>query len=195
MFTQLDQSAEPARSGLGIGLTLVRRLVELHGGRVEAFSEGAGRGSEFVVRLPLPADHDAPTPPSPSGADERPAVRRRILVVDDNADAAESLATLLEICGHETALAHDGEAAIEVAEAFRPDVVLLDIGLPKLSGHDAARAIRERPWGRNVVLVALTGWGQDEDRRKSREVGFDHHLVKPIDGHMLLELLATTRET
>jgi PAS domain S-box-containing protein len=192
MFTQLDQSADRAGSGLGIGLTLVQRLVELHGGRVEAFSEGVGRGSEFVVRLPLADAIGAPAAgPPPRAAAERPPARRRVLVVDDNTDAAESLATLLEISGHETALAHDGRAAIEAAEAYRPDVVLLDIGLPKLSGHEAARWIRERPWGRDVVLVALTGWGQDEDRRKSREVGFDHHLVKPVNIAALMELLAT----
>jgi PAS domain S-box-containing protein len=192
MFTQLEQSAERAASGLGIGLTLVRRLAELHGGRVDAFSEGLGRGSEFVVRLPLADDARVlVAAPAATGAADAPAVRRRVLVVDDNTDAAESLATLLEMSGHETAVAHDGEAAIEVAEAYRPDVVLLDIGLPKRSGHDAARWIREQPWGRTMVLVALTGWGQEEDRRRSHEVGFDHHLVKPVDLGALMDLLKT----
>jgi CheY-like chemotaxis protein len=189
MFTQLETPEERAPSGLGIGLNLARRLVELHGGEITGFSEGAGRGSEFVVRLPLAEGGGrAAAPRSPSA--ERPVIRRRVLVVDDNVDAAESLAILLKMSGHETSLAYDGESAIETAEAFRPDVVLLDIGLPRLSGHDVARRIREQPWGRKMVLVALTGWGQDKDRRESREAGFDHHLVKPVEVAALRDLFA-----
>jgi CheY-like chemotaxis protein len=164
-------------------------LVELHGGSVEGFSEGVGRGSEFVVRLPLATDAfaaDATLAPR----NEEPVVRRRVLVVDDNVDAAESLVVLLGMLGHDTARAHDGEAALQQAARFCPDVVLLDLGLPKLSGHDVALRIREQPWGRDVVVVALTGWGQDSDRRRSREAGFDHHLVKPVSIATLREVLA-----
>ena len=127
-------------------------------------------------------------------ANARSVAPRRVLIVDDNRDAAESLAMLLDIAGHATHVAHDGLAAIEAAEAFRPQVVLLDIGLPKLSGHDAARRIRQQPWGRDMLLVALTGWGQDDDRRKSMETGFDHHLVKPIDLESLNAVLADVRD-
>ncbi len=193
MFTQVDQAPERPRGGLGVGLSLVRRLVELHGGSVTGHSEGVRRGSEFVVRLPVAAAATAATSTTaaPPAVSEKPGTRRRVLVVDDNVDAAESLATLLQLSGHEASLAYDGEAAITMAKLVRPDVVLLDIGLPKLSGHDAARAIREQPWGRPMVLVALTGWGQDEDRRKSEAVGFDHHLVKPVDVDALMTLLDT----
>jgi PAS domain S-box-containing protein len=192
MFAQGHGAAERVQGGLGIGLTLVRRLVEMHGGQVEAFSDGPNRGSEFVVRLPVLLDPSelAPAPP----VIERSVAPRRVLIVDDNRDAAESLAMLLDIAGHATHVAHDGLAAIEAAEAFRPQVVLLDIGLPKLSGHDAARRIRQQPWGRDMLLVALTGWGQDDDRRKSMETGFDHHLVKPIDLESLNAVLAGVRD-
>jgi PAS domain S-box-containing protein len=190
VFTQLEQPTGHARSGLGIGLTLVRRLVELHGGRVEAFSEGTGQGSEFVVRLPLLRETGEPEHALPPPR-KAPQAKRRILVVDDNVDAADSLAALLEMADHRTALAYDGESAVEMAEIFRPDVVLLDIGLPKLDGHETAQRIRERPWGRGVVLVAITGWGQEEDLHKSRDAGFDHHLVKPVDLAVLMNLLAT----
>jgi PAS domain S-box-containing protein len=190
MFAQAHPaSAHLQGGGLGIGLTLVRRLVEMHGGRVEAFSAGLQRGSEFVVRLPAFA---APAvAPPPAAASTAAPTRRRVLVVDDNLDAAESLAMLLELGGHETRMAHDGEEAIAAAAAFRPDVVLLDIGLPKLSGHEAARRIRAEPWGRSLLLVALTGWGQAPDRRKSDEAGFDHHLVKPVDAERLDALFAS----
>lgn len=189
MFTQFGEAPEATRAGLGIGLTLVRRLVEMHGGTVVAHSDGPGHGSEFVVRIPLLADPikpPAPPPPEPTAA-----IRRRVLVVDDNVDAAESLATLLEMSGHEAHLAHDGAQGLTVAEHLRPDVILLDIGLPKMNGHDVARRIRAAGWGREMVLVALTGWGQEEDRRRSRDVGFDHHLVKPVDVAALMRLLGT----
>jgi len=190
MFTQVDRSIERSEGGLGIGLWLVRRLVELHGGTVEARSDGPGKGSAFVVALP-PATGPAPaTTAQPSAS--APRAGRRILVVDDNRDSATSLALMLQLMGNETRTAHDGAEGIEAAAAFRPDVMLLDLGMPRLNGYDAARKIREQPWGRNLVLVALTGWGQDSDRARSREAGFDHHLVKPVEPATLERLLAET---
>jgi PAS domain S-box-containing protein len=188
MFTQVDTSLERSRDGLGIGLTLVKTLVEQHGGRVEARSEGLGRGSEFVVRLPIPAR--APERPAVR-VESRPVIRRRILIVDDNDDGAASLAMMLKLGGHETETAHDGLEAVEVAERFRPDTILLDLGLPKLNGYEVCRRIRERPWGKDVVLVAVTGWGQDEDRDRSKAAGFDTHVVKPVDPARLGTLLAS----
>ena len=191
MFAQVERTLERSQGGLGIGLTLAKRLVEMHGGSVKAFSEGAGRGSEFVVRLPILIDKQREQQPAEPTGNEQPApTARRILVVDDNPDSAASLAMLLKLTGNETYTAHDGLEAVEAAETFRPDVVLLDIGLPKLNGCDAARRIREQPWGKNMVLVALTGWGQDEDRRRSQESGFDHHMVKPVDYAALVKLLS-----
>ena len=189
MFTQIDRTLEHSQGGLGIGLTLVRRLVEMHEGTVEAHSEGPGRGSEFVVRLPIavaPPRQDEPRPAAIAGAPPR-----RILVVDDSVDAASSLAMLLNITGHDTRTAHDGVAAIEAAEQFRPDVILLDIGLPKLNGYDACRRIREQPWGKNILMIALTGWGQEHDRLKSTEAGFIGHMVKPVDYAALTKLMAS----
>jgi signal transduction histidine kinase len=191
MFTQVDASRERARGGLGIGLALVKRLVEMHDGTVEARSEGPGRGSEFVVRLPVLTETLPAAQQATAAAKERAAVARRILVVDDNADSAESLTMLLQVSGHETHMAHDGREALAAAERFRPEVVLMDIGLPRLNGYDAARHIREQPWGKDMVLVALTGWGQEEDRRKSKEAGFDLHMVKPVDLDLLMERLAS----
>jgi PAS domain S-box-containing protein len=188
LFAQVDTSLERSTSGLGIGLTLVKTLVEMHGGTVAVRSEGLGLGSEFEVRLPIPAVEPAPAPP-PAG-ETAPTPARRILVADDNRDSAESLAMLLELTGHETRTAHDGLAAVAAAEAFRPDVLLCDIGMPKLNGYEVACRIRDQPWGRGMVLVALTGWGQEEDRRKSQEAGFDAHLVKPVDHAALAKLLA-----
>ena len=189
MFTQVDTSLERSVSGLGIGLTLVKSLVEMHGGTVEVFSAGLGHGSEFVVRLPVSAVTPE-LPPKPLQGEPEPMTGRRILVVDDNRDSAESLAELLKLAGNETHSAHDGLEAVEAAATFRPDVVLLDIGLPKMNGYEAARKIREQPWGKAMVLVALTGWGQDEDRRKSKEAGFDGHLVKPVELAALTKVLA-----
>jgi PAS domain S-box-containing protein len=189
MFTQVDTSLERSRDGLGIGLTLVKTLVELHRGTVEARSEGLGRGSEFVVRLPIPAR--APEPRAASRVETRPASPRRILIVDDNEDGAASLAMMLKLGGHETQTAHDGLEAVEVAEQFRPDAMLLDIGLPKLNGYEVCRRIRERSWGKSVVLVAVTGWGQEEDRDRSKAAGFDTHVVKPVDREVLRRLLAS----
>ena len=175
MFTQVDKSLERSQGGLGIGLTLVQRIIELHGGTVMALSAGTGKGSEFVVRLPILIE-SAVLGQKP--VDGKPALitLRRILVVDDNQDSALSLAMLLKMSGNETKTAFDGQAALEAAEAFRPDIILLDIGLPKLNGYEVARKIRDLPSGKDVILVALTGWGQDEDRQKSKDAGFDGHL-------------------
>ena len=190
MFTQLDTSLERSRDGLGIGLTLVRTLAELHGGSVTVHSEGRGRGSEFVVRLPrvaqgetMPAtDHEMSAPTAP---------RKRILIVDDNEDGATSLSMLLNLSGHETFTASDGREALSAFQEIRPDVALLDIGLPGLNGFEVARRIRELPFGKDAVLVAVTGWGQEDDRNRSREAGFDAHLVKPVNHQELMKLLGS----
>ncbi|MEW4570319.1 PAS domain S-box protein [Tautonia sp. JC769] len=193
MFVQVGDHRQYAQGGLGIGLGLVRTLVELHGGSITAHSEGPGTGSEFVVRLPVPLA--SPPEPSPPGGDRRQdsegdLPRRRILIVDDNADAANVLAKLLGwVYGQEVRVAHDGPAGLEAAEALRPEVILLDIGLPGMDGHEVARRLRGRPETGRATLVALTGWGQESDRRRSREAGFDHHLVKPVDPDDLIELL------
>jgi len=192
MFTQVESSLERSRSGLGIGLTLVKTLVEMHGGTVEAHSDGVGRGSEFVVRLPILLDVPEPlAAAAPPHLEGLPVVRRRVLIVDDNKDAAEWLATLLSLSGHETHVALDGVEAVKAAERLLPDVVLLDIGLPRVDGYEVCRRIRQQAWGRDLVIVALTGWGQEEDRQKSREAGFNTHLVKPVDDEVLLNLLAS----
>jgi len=190
MFARADTTLERSRGGLGIGLTLVKRLVEMHGGTIEAHSEGEGRGSEFSVRLPRlagkPAAREGPVAAAKVGPG--PA-RHRVLVVDDNVDSADSLATLMHLSGHETRIAYDGEDALAAAEEFRPEVILLDIGLPKVHGFGVCRGVREKPWGEDIVIVALTGWGQDEDRQRSQEAGFDRHIVKPVDYQALTELL------
>ena len=190
MFTQIDTSMERSVGGLGIGLTLVQTLVELHGGSVEVHSPGVAKGSEFVVRLPVMVGAAEPPSPPPTASEPALPTARRILVVDDNRDSAATLAMLLEMTGNETQTAHDGLEAVEAADTFRPDVVLLDIGLPKMNGFDAARKIREQPWGKDMVLVALTGWGQEEDRKKSKEAGFNGHMVKPVSHAALTKLLA-----
>jgi PAS domain S-box-containing protein len=197
MFTQIDRSLEQSQGGLGIGLTLVKRLVEMHGGSVEARSAGVGQGSTFVVRLPAAIGVSEVSTPVPSESLASGAMHR-ILVVDDNKDSADSLAMLLELTGHEVFVANDGHSALKAVELRRPDVVLLDIGLPSLNGHDVCRWIRQQPWGKTTVIIALTGWGQEEDRRRSQEAGFDGHLVKPVDhGHLLalLESLMRPRAT
>jgi signal transduction histidine kinase/CheY-like chemotaxis protein len=197
MFTQVDRSLERAEGGLGIGLTLVQRLVEMHGGTVAAHSEGPGKGSEFVVRLPIATEAEAGDKAHPPGGPARDLTvesTRRILVVDDNQDAGDSLEMLLRNLGHDVRTAHDGLEAVDEAAAFQPDVVLLDIGLPKLNGYDVARRIRDQR-GTDVVLIAVTGWGQAEDRRLSREAGFDHHLTKPINLDALQQLLTAGRSS
>lgn len=190
MFTQVDRSLERSQGGLGIGLTLVKRLVEMHGGSVEAKSGGHGHGAEFVVTLPVSFES---TSASATSGVETPAhgSKLRILIVDDNQDGANSLAMMLKLIGNETRTAYDGEQGIDVAEAYRPDVILFDIGLPKLNGYEACRRIRQRAWGKTPIIIAVTGWGQEEDRRRSQEAGFDHHLVKPVDPRALMQLLAT----
>ena len=189
MFTQVNGNLERSQGGLGIGLSIVKRLVEMHGGSVEARSDGLGSGSEFVVRLPVAlsvaADEPADQPDT-----AYPTARHRILVVDDNLDAAESLAMLLTMMGHETLTAHDGLEALDAAAAFRPDVIFLDVGMPKLNGYEVARRIRQQAWGKDMVLIALTGWGQEEDKRRSLEAGLDAHLVKPVLPAALEKLLA-----
>ncbi len=186
MFTQVDRSSRQAQGGLGIGLTLVRSLVTMHGGTVEARSEGPGRGSEFLVALPVIEVRIA-------GAREAPAQKyfpqRRILIVDDNVDAADTLGDLLVILGATVEVVHDGPAALDALDAFKPDAVLLDIGMPEMDGYEVARRIRALPAHRHILLVALTGWGQEHDQRRSRAAGFDHHVVKPPDVQRLRELL------
>jgi PAS domain S-box-containing protein len=188
MFTQVDRNLERAQGGIGIGLSIVKRLVEMHNGSVEAFSGGHGMGSEFVVRLPVVLS----ILPDSGSREHEPIgpSKRRILVVDDNRDAAVSLAMMLNLMGNETQTAHDGVEALELIPVFGPQVVLLDIGMPRLNGYDTARRIRAEAWGASIILIALTGWGQEEDRRRSHEVGFDQHLVKPVEPAALEKLLA-----
>jgi signal transduction histidine kinase/DNA-binding response OmpR family regulator len=193
-FTQASRSLDRSQGGLGIGLTLVRRLVEMHGGSVEAHSDGPGKGSEFVVRLPiLPEPAPAPAEGTPGAAEARAGNGSlRVVVVDDNVDGAESLVELLVLLGHEVRVAHDGPGGIEAVLAFRPDLVLLDIGLPVMDGFEVARRLRANPEV-DAVLVAVSGYGREEDRRLSRELGFAHHFVKPIQFDALRDLLATIR--
>ncbi len=193
MFSQVDRNLERAHGGLGIGLTLVRRLVEMHGGSVEARSEGPGQGSEFTVQLPISVDRGAGSSDVAANLSSSASYRWRILVVDDNRDSADSLGIMLELMGHEIRTAHDGLAAIETAESFRPDIILLDIGLPRMSGYDVCSRLREQPWSANTLIVALTGWGQTDDQRRSQEAGFDYHLVKPVDMSILNRILSEPR--
>jgi CheY-like chemotaxis protein len=194
MFAQGDRALERPRGGLGIGLTLVKSLVEMHGGTVTGASDGLGKGSEFTVRLPMvEPPPESRGEPAPAAAAARAIVRRRVLVVDDNLDAAESLVELLRLMGHDVRAAHDGVAAVAAAAEFRPDLALIDIGLPELNGYEVAHRIREAADSRDMLLVALTGYGQEEDRRKSREAGFDDHFVKPIAKEQLEALLTQIR--
>ena len=198
LFTQVDNSTQRSQGGLGIGLALVKQLVSMHGGTVTAHSAGPGRGSEFIVMLPLHLSRMVGQSPNGDGGDAPVAESRRghrILLADDNRDALDSLATLLQCDGHEVYTAVDGAEAFELAATCRPDVMLLDIGMPKLDGYEVARRVRQQPWGEGTVLIALTGWGQEEDRRRSREVGFNSHLVKPLDLDALTALLAHVPRT
>ncbi|MCE9531939.1 MAG: response regulator [Planctomycetes bacterium] len=189
VFVQVDADWKRSQGGLGIGLSLVKEFVGLHGGRVEAHSDGEGQGSEFVVRLPVAsARADAEKPiPSPMHSI---GPQLRILVVDDNRDAAESLAMMLGFMGHTVQTAYDGEEGVAVAAKFRPEMILMDLGMPKLNGYEAARRIRKEPWGALPILVALTGWGADEDRQRTLEAGFNKHMVKPVSMDALMSLIA-----
>jgi signal transduction histidine kinase/CheY-like chemotaxis protein len=195
MFSQVETALSRARGGLGIGLSLTQRLVEMHGGTVRAQSEGLGRGSRFVVRLPLAtpqrAKAAAPRLPAETPAPAKPPAGLRILVADDNRDAAETMAMVFEAMGHNVRHVNDGEAAVDEAIAFKPQVVLLDIGMPKLNGYEACRKIRMQPAGAAMQIIAITGWGQPEDRLKSQDAGFDHHLVKPVDPAAVAQLIAS----
>lgn len=191
MFSQVHRDSPGAQGGLGIGLTLAKRLVELHGGSVRAHSEGLGKGSEFVVTLPL-SRAEQPLTAAPTQTQPEAATRRRILVVDDNVDAARTLELMLGLSGHEVRICFDGNEAIAIAEAFRPDLVLLDLGLPTMSGYDVCRTLRGQAWTQSTRIVALTGWGQEGDRRRSSDAGFDDHLVKPVDIDRLQRIVASS---
>ena len=190
MFTQVEKDRVRSGGGLGIGLALVRGLAELHGGSVIARSDGLGKGSEFLISLPRDTVSRVPTI---SSAPLARTSRRRILIADDNQDAMETLKLLLEMDGHEIHTAPDGEAALALADRTTPEVMLLDLGMPGFSGFEVAARIRERSWGNEVMLIAITGWGQAEDRRRSLEAGFNHHLTKPIEFETLQELLSRKR--
>ena len=192
MFAQVDQSLERGQGGLGVGLALTRTLVELHGGTVEAKSAGLGKGSEFIVRIPaLSAESEQVQ--SLEGITATAQKPRRVLIADDNVDSATVLAILLRASGHEVQTVHDGMAALESSQSFRPDLVILDIGMPILNGYDVARRIRSR-CDSHMTLVAITGWGQEQDKRRAREAGFDHHLTKPVDVTTLEKILAEMRQ-
>jgi PAS domain S-box-containing protein len=192
LFVQADHASTKAQGGLGIGLTLVKNLVEMHDGSVDAHSAGLGKGCEFVIRLPLKAEERRESREKESGSQqlERSPSGHRLLVVDDNKDAAMSLATLLRLQGHEVRIADDGSSALEMAKSYCPDLVFLDIGMPVMDGYEVARRMRQMPGLEKTVLAALTGWGQQEDRRRTAIAGFDHHLVKPVETTALENLLA-----
>jgi CheY-like chemotaxis protein len=190
MFSQVDRSIERSAGGLGIGLALVKGLVEMHGGTVTAASEGEGKGSTFTVTLPVLLDQRASAAVVSDNGQAATGPKRRVLVVDDNRDGAESLAMMLRLLGDEVATASDGLDAVEKAGRFRPEVILMDVGMPRLNGLDATRRIREQEWGRGITIIALTGWGQDGDKERSREAGCDGHLVKPVSLPDLERVLA-----
>lgn len=196
LFTQADRTIDRSQGGLGIGLTLVRTLVELHHGSVTVASDGPGRGSEFVVRLPLAVAAQTPGGLKPGGSSNGALPKRqRVLVVDDNVDAARMLALLLKTMGHDSAVSHDGPAALDAVESFRPTLVLLDIGLPEMDGYIVATRMKKLPAMRGVVLAALTGYGEERDRQKSQEAGFDRHFVKPLEMATLQSLIASLPAT
>lgn len=190
MYKQVQETLDRSEGGLGIGLALVKQLVEIHGGSIEARSDGLGQGSEFIVRLPIDLSAQLTRHEETDGIRAVSTSGLRILVVDDDRDSADSLCMMLRLMGNEPRTAYDGLEAVRTADEFRPDVVLLDIGLPKLNGYEAARRIREQQWGKNMVLIAVTGWGQDEDRQRSADAGFDSHMLKPVEISSLMNLLA-----
>ena len=191
MFAQTESTRERAQGGLGIGLALVKAIAKAHHGDVMAYSEGPGKGSEFMVTLPLGTPRMLERESAGAAAPASPE-RRRVLIADDNSDAAESLALMLQLGGHDVRTGRDGVEAVSIAESFRPHVAVLDIGMPRMNGYDAARAIRALPGADAVVLVALTGWGQDEDKRRAEEAGFDHHFTKPVDAAQLESLIVSS---
>jgi CheY-like chemotaxis protein len=193
-FSQVAPALDRSQGGLGLGLSLVHGVVALHNGRVEARSAGPGRGSEFIVRLPLLQGVPLMKPGRVRAASTaQTLVSRRVLVVDDNADSAESLALLLRVEGHLVETAHDGNTAIELAERFQPDAILLDLGMPGMNGYEVCEYIRQRPWGHSILMVAQTGWGQAQDRARTLDAGFDTHLTKPIDPEAVQEMLLTLK--
>lgn len=195
MFSQIQDVQNRTEGALGIGLALGKGLVELHGGSVEAHSEGIGRGTQFVVRLPLATPRRAPAAgDAHSHTHAAPKSGRKVLIADDNDDAAESLAMLLRLNGHEVRTAHDGDDALTLAQVFRPEVVVLDLGMPEMDSYKTGRLIRQEPWGTAVTLVAPTGWGQDRDKRRTAEAGFDHHLLKPVDLQQLENVIGCSGE-
>lgn len=190
IFSQGERALERSQGGLGVGLSLVRGLLGLHGGRVEAKSDGIGKGSEFTVYLPLFVASSSESPPRAGDEQAVVAAKRRVLIADDARDSADSLAVILAMKGHETHTAYDGDEAMTAAARLRPDVVILDIRMPKRNGYEACRWIREQPWGKSMVMIALSGWGTEDDRRRTEEAGFDHHLVKPVAPNVLFGLIA-----
>ncbi len=192
LFTQVERPLNRKQGGLGVGLAMVRRLVEMHGGTVEARSDGIGRGTEMIVRLPLHVETELSRHRKRRAKEDAQlqTIGRRILVVDDNRDAADSIALLLEVAGHVVRTAYDGPDALNVASVFKPEVVILDLGLPTMDGFEIAREIEGQAWGKDVALVALTGWGQQEDYQRTTDAGFDAHLVKPVAPEELLRILA-----
>jgi len=204
LFTQVDQSLDHSQGGLGLGLTLVRNLVEMHGGSVSAHSDGLGRGSEFVVRLPVVLESKPKEVRAPQDSGALPALARasnvrsrRVLVVDDNVSSAQSLAMILKLDGHDVQIAHDGTVALDAVRRFRPEAVLMDIGLPGMDGYEVALRLQQQPELREniLLLAAVTGYAEDEAQQRSREVGFDHHLVKPVDPEVVLALIASLEWT
>jgi CheY-like chemotaxis protein len=193
LFTQAERSLSRSQGGLGIGLALVQRLVEMHGGKVEVHST-LGEGSEFIVHLPVMPPPESQPPSAPTAPVPLVTPPLRVLVVDDNVDTAESLTMLVQALGHDVRTTHDGSAAQQVALDYRPNVVLLDIGLPGIDGYEVARWIRQQAVLQGAVLVAMTGYGQESDRQRSHDAGFDFHLVKPTDFGKLQEILATVSE-